>query len=264
MKSVEELYGLYPGSDIYIIGTGTSMRVFPVDFFKDKITIGLNMAWKLFSVKFAITTRPELNVPEFMEGEMANPELIWITKHQKFTSDDQRKFAQANAHRFYYFNSNGPDRTAPYPGRVVDWVRHATNDKLYVYNSMSQTATNLAANMGAKNIILVGCDNCSLLGNHHAHQQHVLWHGHVSGDERYQQYYEGLAEVRSTLRERGVNVLNMTPFLGLLNQEQDFRLLCGELQRDLLIENEDITEKIYGKKNRLSNFKNIFNKVWKL
>jgi hypothetical protein len=29
MKSVTELYGRYPDSDIYVVGTGTSLRVFP-------------------------------------------------------------------------------------------------------------------------------------------------------------------------------------------------------------------------------------------
>ena len=93
-------------------------------------------------------------------------------------------------------------------GRVLDWVREPTRDRLYLWSSISQSAVNLAANMGAKNVILVGCDNCALLGNHHAHRQHTFWKG-AAPEFRYNQYYEGLAEVRSALRERGVNLVSI-------------------------------------------------------
>ena len=102
--------------------------------------------------------------------------------------------------------------------------------KLYQWSSISQTAVNLAANMGAANVILVGCDNCALSENHHAHQQHTKWLG-AEPERRYLQYYEGLVEVRTALRERGVNVLSLTPFLKLDEPERDFRQLCEELDQ---------------------------------
>jgi hypothetical protein len=234
MKSVTELYGKHPGSDIYIVGTGTSLRVFPISFLEDKITIGLNMAWKSAPIKYGITIVPEWNIPEFIEAEKPRPEIIWITREKKVSAINAEpellQFAQDN---YYSFDSTGKKTILvpgePYEGgRMLEWVRTPTPDKLYLWSSISQSAINLAANMGAKNIILVGCDNCAIDENQHAHQQHSCWQG-VTPNERYLQYYEGIAEIRAVLRERSINVIAISPFLKLDDPKLDFYRLCDEL-----------------------------------
>lgn len=251
MKLVSELYGCHEGQDIYVVGTGTSLRVFPHSFLQDKITIGLNMAWKVFPVKYAITIHPDLNVPEFIPGESPQPEIIWIcgrfgkTLIKGVTEPENIKYATES---FYFFSYWGQSNTQPPnqpsdSGRVLEWLKKPTDDYLYVWSSISQTAVNLAANMGAKNVILVGCDNCSLLDNHHTHYQHTRWKG-VDPNQRYRQYYEGLAEVRAVLRKRDVNVVSLSPFLSLANPEEDFKLLCEELKRPELIKGFDISSVI--------------------
>ncbi|MBL8842154.1 MAG: hypothetical protein JNL90_11580 [Planctomycetes bacterium] len=255
LRRVDELYGRHRGADLYVVGTGASMRVFPLEFLRDKVTIGLNQAWKLLPTTYAITMRPELNVPEFIAGEAPRPDLIWITKHNKLTSEPQRRFVAEQQQRFFYFRTEDKSRPAPPPvpsadgkggvepsqaGRVLDWVARPTDDYLYLWTSISQSAVNLAANMGAKNVILVGCDNCALEGNHHAHEQHTFWKG-ADPDRRYHQYWEGLAEMRPLLRARGVTLLTLTPFLGLGQVGEDFAQLCEELAKPKLIVNEDIT-----------------------
>ena len=67
-RSVVDLYNRHLKEDIYILGTGASMRVFPMSLLEGKTVIGLNMAWKLFPVRYCLTTRPELNIPEFMKN----------------------------------------------------------------------------------------------------------------------------------------------------------------------------------------------------
>ncbi len=255
MRLVNELYGRHRGADIYVVGTGASMRVFPLDFLADKVTIGLNQSWQLLKTTYAITMRPELNVPEFVAGAAPQPDLIWITKHNKLVNDEQRRFVAEQQQRFFYFRNEDKSRPTPVAvassdgkggvepsqaGRVLDWVARPTEDYLYLWTSISQSAVNLAANMGAKNVILVGCDNCALEGNHHAHDQHTFWKG-ADPDHRYHQYYEGLAQMRPLLRARGVTLLSLTPFLGLGQVGEDFHALCRELERPELIVNRDIT-----------------------
>lgn len=246
MRPVTELYDRYPGADIYVVGTGASMRVFPPGFLDDKVTIGLNMAWKVAPVRYGITIGPHLNIPEFMPGEDPKPEITWITKRGKAAAVlSAEQFAHADEH-FYFFETDGRPNTRPPgqitdEGRIVEWVRQPTGVKLYQWSSISQTAANLAANMGARNVILVGCDNCSLLDNHHSHQQHTKWLGD-DPDDRYEQYYEGLVEVRAALRERGVNLMSMSPFLKLDDPERDFSLLCDELGRPRLLKGRDISD----------------------
>ncbi len=244
-KSVRLLYGRHEGETIYVVGSGTSMRVFPVAFLADKVTIGLNMAWKNVPVTYGITIHPDLNVPEFMEGEQPRPEITWITtlpKSRKTLTDPQFAHALEN---FYFFRTDGQPATnkptdPSNAGRIIDWLRRPTEDYLYIWSSIAQTGANLAANMGAKHIVFVGCDNCALMGNHHGHQQHTRWKG-ANPDHRYGQYYEGLAEVRSVLRERGVEVVSLTPFLGLDSYVEDFARLCGELDRNPLLQAIDVS-----------------------
>lgn len=245
MRPVSELYGRHRGEDIYVIGSGTSMRVFPVALLDGKTTIGLNMAWRSVSVRYAITIHPDLNIPEFIGAE-PQPEITWIVPREKsraLLTGEQFAHADANFFSFdYYGKSNTQPTDEPADsGRIVDWVRNPTRDKLYVWSSIAQTGANLAANLGAKNVILVGCDNAPLLGNHHGHNQHTRWKG-VAPEHRYRQYYEGMAEVRQALRARGVNLASLQPFLGIADYEADFQRLCGELDKPELTATTDISQ----------------------
>lgn len=247
MKPVSQLYGRHRGADIYVVGSGTSMRVFPEGFLDGRITIGLNMAWKSAPVLYGLTIGPHLNVPEFIEGETPRPEITWVTKRAKaFKVLTPEQFADADR-RMYTFDirqgaDSGSGDWVSDSGRELDYVRRPTGDHLYQWSSISQTAANLAANLGARNVILVGCDNCSLAENHHGHQQHTKWLG-KSPEDRYLEYYEGLAEVRAALRERGVNLLSLSPFLKLDDPERDFSRLCDELERPPLLTGEDISDR---------------------
>lgn len=245
MRYVSELYGRHPDSDIYVVGTGASLRVIDRTFFDNKIVISLNMAWKLVPSTYGITIHPDLNIPEFMKGERSHPEITWVTGHQKsrqLLSGEQLQYAEKN---FFFFEYHGKPNTQPShepsdSGRELEWVRKPTGNYLYVWSSIAQAGANLAANLGAKNVILVGCDNCAILSNHHSHSQHTRWNG-VDPEHRYRQYREGLSEVRTALRGRGVNLLSLNPFMGLAEVERDFKTLCRELGRNELIPNEDIS-----------------------
>jgi hypothetical protein len=247
MKPVSELYGRHEGADIYVVGSATSMRVFPTAFLEDKITIGLNTAWRVAPVQYSLTIGPHLHVPEFL-GEPAHPEITWITKRGKAVAVLTPEQLEHAEQHFYDFRADGQPNTQPLEepsdaGRVLDWVRRPTGDFLYQWSSISQTAVNLAANLGARSVILVGCDNCALAENFHAAEgQHTKWMG-ATPDRRFDQYYEGLVEIRSVMRERGIPVVSLDPFLKLDEPERDFRQLCGELERPVQTERgPDISE----------------------
>jgi hypothetical protein len=249
VKKVSELYGKHEGEDIYVVGTGASLRVFPVDFLKDKITIGLNMAWKMAPTTYGITIHPDLNIPEFMPGEKPHPEITWVTGEDKCRSllKNNPSHLQYALEKFYFFryrfkeNTQGPNQPSD-SGRVLDFVEKPTDDWLYIWSSASQAGMNLAANLGAKNIILIGCDNAPLGENHHAHNQHTRWKG-AAPNERYMQYYQGVSEVRTVLRKRGINVINMNPFVKIDGYEMDFAHLCDELGVPKVMHGGDISPK---------------------
>lgn len=243
-KWVSELYGRHEGQDIYIVGTGPSLRVFPIDLLEKKITIGLNRAWESVAVKYGITIHPELNIPQFVNGEDRRPAIKWITKFEKLRAVvTPEQAAQAKKQMFFY-KTNGQPNTANIwepsnTGRVVDWLLSPQEKHLYQWSSIVQTAINLAANMGARNIILIGCDGGALGGNHHAQPQHTRWRG-VSPEARYAQYREGTREVFAAMRQRGVNIVSMSPFSSLYEIEEEFGLMCAETNQPLTVNGEDL------------------------
>jgi hypothetical protein len=184
-----------------------------------------------------------MNIPEFMAGEAPHPEITWVAGHEKCKGlpPEQLSYAEATFHFFKYrwkTNTQPPHEPSD-SGRVIDWVERPTEDWLYVWSSIAQTATNLAANMGASNVILIGCDHAPLDNNHHAHHQHTRWKG-VDPQHRYMQYYQGIAEVRAALRGRGVNVVTVNPFLKLDMPAMDFQRLSQELGVPALISGKDV------------------------
>jgi hypothetical protein len=245
MRQVSELYVRHEGTDFYVVGTGGSMRVFPAGFFENRFTVGLNLAWKVAPCTYSITIHPDLNVPEFMPGETARNVSTWITgfgKARHLVTPDQYRAIEETFYNFDYHGraNSAPDGEPSTAGRVIEWVRRPTADYLYVWSSISQAGANLAANLGARNVILVGCDNCALLENHHADGQHTRWNG-ADPNHRYRQYREGLAEVRTALRERGVNLVTLNPFLGLDSYDEDFTQLCSELGVARFLDGVDIS-----------------------
>ena len=165
--------------------------------------------------------------------------MDWIVPGQKTRNlVSPEKFRHAEE-KFYFFESAArrnlqPPHEPSDAGRVIEWLKRPTGNFLYVWSSISQTAVNLAANMGAANVFLVGCDSHSLLENTHAFSKPTRWKG-VSPAVRYRQYAEGLAEARSALRERGINLVSLTPFMGLGETEKDFERLCRELNQPLVL-----------------------------
>src|SRR5262245_53855905 len=126
VRTVADLYERHQGESIYVVGTGASMRVFPVDFLHDKVTIGCNQAWKLLRPTYNITIRPELNIPEFL-GEPDYHDLVWIVKHEKFTTPEQHAYARQHPDRFYHFRTDGKQMVVPpdfsdAPGRMPIWA----------------------------------------------------------------------------------------------------------------------------------------------
>ena len=245
VKKVSDLYSEIVEKDVYIVGTGPSFRLYDKSFFHNKIVIGLNKAIDEVDCKYLITIHPDL----VLNNSNVVKNTIFILP-QKKTQEllDPALYSQIQD-KVYFFEYFGKSNTAGLSdpsnsGRIIDWVLEPTNDNLYVWSSISQTAMNFAANLGYKNIFLVGCDNMAISGNHHNSKQHTRWNG-SSSETRYYQYYLGCKEVRNVLIKRGVNVFSLTPFVGLGNLEEDFKSQCEIKNLPHLIQEPDITSDHY-------------------
>src|SRR5688572_652999 len=153
MHQLKELRKRHLKEDIYIVGTGPSLRLFPFDYLKSKTVIGLNQAYKHFDkLDYCLTIHPYLIPLEKFEWNCK-----WITKVKITDENWQLHTFRKNDKDFYIFNNNNNLKNFDY----IHPEKRGEND-LYVGAGIHTGAMHLAALMGAKNIILVGCDFGSL------------------------------------------------------------------------------------------------------
>jgi hypothetical protein len=224
MARIQNLPRLTDGT-IYIVGTGASLRCLPMDWFHDKCVIGLNQAWRHLHCTYSITVHPEL-VQQY-ESERKPGSMTWIIKkkppmaHLEF--DDPKYFVFVTSYD-------------------LATVCTQPKDTLYLGEGVQTCAMDLAARLGAKFIVLVGCDAKALGGDYHAHDQHTRWVGRQP-NEQYMMYRNSTADVRKVLREMGVSVMTLSPFIGVDAGEEDYHRLRNELKLDPLPEPKDISPK---------------------
>lgn len=208
---VERLYGRFKEKTAWIIGTGPSLRMFQWDgFFTHRITIGLNNAHKTIACLYNLTIHPELIPEECVDLDN------WITK-RKGEKGSWSSRLEENDPNVYVFQNNK---------ELHDYTPLTSSDnRLYCGRGIQATAMCLAAKMGCKTAILVGCDMNSLGGDHHAHKQHVRRHG-LSPQDIYDEYYECSAIVRDKLTSHyGIRFYTLSPFLGLGRENEDYERL---------------------------------------
>jgi len=228
---ISGLYKKHIGSDIYVVGTGPTARLLPSDFFNSKICIGLNQAYKLFKLTYTITVHPELEV-EYRNLLSKQPKVTnktqWIVKRKPPTVlplDDATRYVFSTSYSWDDFIGNKPDI-------------------LFLGRGVQQTAIDMAARMGARNIILVGVDMASMGGDHHSHDQHVQFHS-VPADDVYREYRLWTYKARKLARSKAnINVLSLSPLLGCggLVHEQDYSQYRSELGLSKLPEPEDVSK----------------------
>ena len=99
--------------------------------------------------------------------------------------------------------------------------------------------------MGAANIILVGVDMEALGGDHHAHDQHVRFHG-IKPEDIYKEYRLWTYMAKKLAREHyGISVLSLSPLLGCggLIHNGDYERLRVEMDLEPLKTPKDISRK---------------------
>jgi len=209
---IQKLTDICRDDTVYIIGTGPSLRCMDLSFFENKVTIGLNQAWRHLPTSYAITVHPEL-LADYHASKPKKP-TRWIVKRkpprEDLTLDDPK---------YYVFDTSYDLNT----------VATKPKDTLYLGEGVQTCAMDLASRMAARFIVLVGCDGYALNGDYHAHDQHVKWLG-MQPNDQYALYRQSTAEVREVLRKDGVSVLTMTPFIGAAHAHEDYARLCDVLK----------------------------------
>ncbi len=218
---LNDLVGKHPDSTIYIIGTGPTMRLYDLSFFKDKLTIGLNQAYKYLPTTYSLTIHPNL---------IPNDPKIWNTK---WITKIKGKF---NYYDYCYLFSSSDGWYA--------LERRISPPTLFVGRGIHTGGLHLAALLGAKTVILCGVDMSPLGGEHHAHVQHNQFHK-IPFTDVYKEYYYYAVKCRQILRDYwGMNILKMSPLLGESYSELDYNRLKKELNLEDLPKPIEIEENV--------------------
>jgi hypothetical protein len=226
---INTLFKKHVGADIYVVGTGPTTRLFPKNFFKGRVTIGLNQAYKLIEPMYSITVHPELELEyrELIKAKKVKP-TKWLVKHKAPT------FLRLNDPSIYVFHTS------------YEWKEFigGKSDTLFLGKGIQLTAIDLACRMGARSVILVGVDLGDIAGDHHGHDQHIQFHG-LSASEVYREYRLWTYKARRLAREKaGVAVLSLYPLLGCGGDvhQEDYAQFRKELGLSKLPKPKDISK----------------------
>lgn len=199
--------------DVYIIGTGPSMRVTSLGWLKGKFTIGLNQAWRYFlgqdfDLDYSITVHPEL-LDEYLHERRRASSMRWLVRCRGRQYDDPDH---------YVFDARDN----------VSVLKNNPADTLFIGRGVQCAAMHLAAIMGARSIHLIGVDMASLGGDHHGHEQHVQFYG-LSPRAVYKEYRHWTSLVRDQLwRLYGIPVFSSSPLLGAEGAQDEYTQLVSK------------------------------------
>lgn len=226
MPSVTDLWDNFDeGNLCFIVGTGPSLRLINQSLIStDSCVIGLNQAWKSLERRPDATLTIHAHEPEVMPQDPQEAAEVCgaiITKEKGPLDHWSRDVSYTRSpHSPVYIFKNNPN--------VQDftYVYQRHDGRLYTGRGIQATALCLAAHMGFKNCILVGCDMCDLSGDHHSIDGHHYRSHGLRMEDIYREYYECTAKVRDIVeKNHGMIVSSLTPFLGLGNHVEEYERL---------------------------------------
>jgi hypothetical protein len=235
---LKDLRDVYAGQEIYIVGSGPTANMFPMDFLADKICMSLNDSYKIHP---AITPIALMHHQTYSrEGNTADAPLHPHMDGIKYavvkgTGKTRAEDVDWDNPYYYYFDWNHDI------GRIYEMSKN-TDHLYYTPEGCSlHAALQLGWIMGAKTLYTIGCDSTTLGGKHYAQydknkfrDDEVLKRGQV---RNYDSYVKGTLIVQDFLRRKGVRVLNLSPIVGYHMVDYQYEVLRGEVPvKDVIAE----------------------------
>ncbi len=219
MNTIERFKNCYGHGTAFIIGSGYSLKWFRKLKFAGSFTIGVNRIAKWFPCDFVIVHHHDC-IPEIQQNR--NFQALFVSRYDCCViRDDEPDHSRENYfvydHLGQGYHKNDfrplfPDFQAEHPNHILTGGNTVIN------------AIGLAYYMGAKNIILVGCDGGAINGKSNIPGYHPDTPASINHQTGHS--IRSLAlnmEIRSKLWEYGVNLMTLSPFLDLNLEENRFQ-----------------------------------------
>lgn len=227
---LRDLRDVYSGQEIYIVGSGPTTNVFPMEFLADKICMSLNDSFKI---------HPDIAPIALMHHQTYSREgnTIDAALHPNFhsikypvvkgTGKEREEEVDWDNPYFYFFDWN----------HDIDQIYEMSKNSDHLYYTPEgcslHAALQLAWIMGARTIYTIGCDSTTLGGKHYAQydknkfrDDEVLKRGQT---RNYDSYVKGTLIVQDFLRRKGVRVFNLSPIVGYHMVDYQYEVLQGNV-----------------------------------
>jgi hypothetical protein len=212
---LRDLRDIYFGHDIYIVGSGPSINIFPKEFLRDKICISLNASYK--SSSFITPIAFMHHIVYSRKGNVIEDPIHPFFKNIKYpvikgTGKTRKEKVDWDNDHYYFFDWN-------HDIEKIYQLTKNTDELFYTPEGCAmQAAMQLAWILGARNIFLIGCDSRVLGKKHYAdfemdgfRNMEILKRGNT---RNYDSYVFGALIVMDFLKRKGINVFNLSNIVG--------------------------------------------------
>jgi len=202
-RSIAELRGRHQGETIYVVGSGASVDHIGRRFFDGRTVVAINEMFRHVPATYVVSHHHE-------NGQEA------IDAGCRLVASDVDLGVAGWGHQPDFRGAYSTYRAGTYvrsltPMIDAEALRKAFDDHLVVSCCTSSEALQFAGHLGAATIIAVGLDGAALDGQ-------TCFRGYNGGAQTNPQHLrltQGiLRETLTALREKGINVFSLSPFVG--------------------------------------------------
>lgn len=233
---LRELRDVYLGQDIYIVGSGPSINLFPMDFLRDKVCLSMNDCYKVHPAITPIALmHHQLYAHAGQDRSAPYHENFKNIKYPiiKATGRDKVEKVDWDHPYFYYYDWSHDIESI--------WMLTKETDQLiYMQEGCAlHAALQICWIMGARNVFTIGCDSRTLGGKHYAvynkdgfREDEVLKRGE---QRNYDAYVFGTLVIQEFLKRKCVQVFNLSSIVGYHLVDYQYEVLMGNVPLDDVI-----------------------------
>lgn len=227
MQTLKDFKNYLPGSTVFVVGSGFSLHWLKGLRLNDFIVIGVNRIAPFFPCDFVIVHHHE-SIPEIQQN--GDYDHLFVSRYPQCVIDGEAPNHEGKDYIVYDHCNQGYHRTDFSPLKPSFQAAHPNH--ILTGGNTVINAIGLAVYMGAKNIILAGCDGGAINGNSNIEG----YHPETDLSKIYQTGHSlrSLAlnmEIRTELKKHGISLMTLSPFLDYNlegNSFTSFRPVPGE------------------------------------